>query len=289
MRPIATEPTTKTQGQQAGVCAATREMSGASPPGENSPPGCGAKAECPPGGRIQRTTRGRSGAIDMASNGGGAANSHFIVFTSSFTARNPPPACADTRFELAHAGRCARSRAYPHGFGGDCESGDDGAELARQARGASGPAALALTQKRRLQLVHGATWSTRGGLRRMRRTTSRCVRPNFAPPAPERRVVAVERRPSVRLAIVTRHRRALDVRPRALVRARAAVCVAAAARVVRRDCHRRQRPPATGGGVRRRARVLPINRELLAAYRTCRRSAATARRCESSTTTSIWR
>ena len=29
------------------------------------------------------------------------------------------------------------------------------------------------------------------------------VRPNFAPPAPERRVIAAERRPSVRLAMVT--------------------------------------------------------------------------------------
>ena len=60
--------------------------------------------------------------------------------------------------------------------------------------------------------------------------------------------------------------------PRALVRAHASVCVAAAARVDCRDgsssaataCHAEE---ACGGC----ARVLPISRELLAAYRTCRR------------------
>ena len=169
----------------------------------------------------------------------------------------------------------------PTEFGGDCESGDDGAwnRLDRQACVAkceACPRCAVLSYSRKNDDCSWYAWCDLADTRRPPSNAEDYVtlrvRPNFAPPAPERRVIAAERRPSVRLAIVT-----LAIGERSTCglvhwceHARLFASLLPRAWTVETVIVGSDRLPpeeACGG----RARVLPISRELLAAYRTCRR------------------
>merc|ERR1712138_87135 len=100
----------------------------------------------------------------------------------------------------------------PTEFGGNCDSGDDGAwnRLDRQACVAkceACPRCAVLSYSRKNDDCSWYAWCDLADTRRPPSNAEDYVTlrllPNFAPPAPERRVAAAERRPSVRLAIVT--------------------------------------------------------------------------------------